>query len=207
MKRILFISLFFIVLHPLTGAEITPKESLEPDFQKLLPSNAQWVRVQRLKLPGLTSAVAVIYSSNPGGQEGTEADAVLLARGNQGPYKVWQAEPVHSQPEPFSGVYFLGPDSHIPIFLFCHEFGASVGVHMEAYQWEGHTFKSLGPVALDGYETLKVVSTPGHENMVIVKGRYQYVEYLIYRKGRLVKAPGGFVKEYYSNLKKDSGSH
>jgi hypothetical protein len=196
------------VLYPLSTTTIASSETLKPEFQKqkLLPSTSRLERVQYLKLPGLKNAVAVIYSSNPVGKDEFEADAALLALGPQGPYKVWQAEPINSQPEPFSGVYFLGPSSNVPIFLFCHEFGVSVGVHMEAYRWEGQTFKSLGPVPLDGYETLKVVSVPGKENMVVVKSRYQYVEYLIYRKGRLVEAPKDYVKEYYSKLKKDSGS-
>lgn len=197
MRKIILIPLLLCLVGPLKALEAAHSEPLETEFQKLLPSQAHLARVQHLKLPGLPRAVLVVYAPNPKPTTDGEADAVLLAQGSQGPYKVWRADPVNAWPEPFSGVYFLGL-GRVPIFLFCHEFGASVGVHMEAYRWDGKTFKSLGTVPCDGYTTLQVVPTAAQENMVVLKGRYHYVDYFIYREGRLMRAPKDYVKKYYS---------
>jgi hypothetical protein len=199
MKKILFIVLLFLLCIPLTASRFPLTETLEPEFQSILPPWVQLARVQHLGLPDLPRAVMVTYMPMSAGKEGPEADAVLLARGKEGAHTVWQARPVRSWPEPYSVIYNQKPANEIPVYLFCHTFGASVGTHMEAYRWTGKTFKPVGLKPLDGFETLKVKFLLGKgENMVVAEGRYQLAYYLIYRKGRLVDAPRDYVQEYDS---------
>ncbi len=203
MKIIPLILILLFLFNSLKAFTFPPTESLEIKYQELLPIQFQLVTVQHMRFPGLPKAVVVTYIPLSGVKKGPEAMAALLADGADGPYVVWQSAPIHAIPEPFSGVHFLGPGSRVEVFLFCHAYGASAGVHMEAYRWDGKTFSSVGLKPLDGFDTLTVefLGNIG-EYMVVVRGRYHYVEYLIYENGNLVAAPANYVKEY---LLKKSG--
>lgn len=188
-------------------ADNTSSKTLEFDYQKLLPNPVDMVQVQEVKLPRLSQTVLVSYYTSVDNHE--IANATLMAKGDNAPYIVWQAEPVESHIYS-SGIYYLGNNPKVPICMLCNYGGASTGARPRIYEWDGKTFQTLtinGKSTMnigDGSREIGVEDIMGDgEKEIVVKYRPNFGDLDIIRfyKGELVFASKKYTDKYKAGLK------